>query len=269
MLFRVFIYCLAGYGILVFIACLLQRNMLYFPHTKHPPREELRRLGLELWPPGGGEYKGLISDSPGSRGVVVVFHGNAGAAWNRAYYVEALAPLGYRVLLAEYPGYGGRKGSLGEESFVADAKELVEKAHEEFGEPIFLWGESLGCGVAAGVAADPQVPVKGLVMLTPWDSLANLAKKIYWFLPVGLLLRDKYDNVKNLQAFKGPVAVAVAEKDEIVPKEFGLNLYESLPGKKRLWVFPGAGHNDWPSSPKEGWWKEVMEFLSQGGNQIP
>lgn len=265
MLFRVIIYCLGAYGILIILAYLLQRHMLYYPDTEYPPTEELKEIGVELWPQGEAPYKGLISAPFDSKGLVIVFHGNAGAAWHRAYYVDALVPLGYRVLLAEYPGYGGRKGSLGEDSFVRDAKQLVREAWQEFGAPIFLWGESLGCGVAAAVARDGDIPINGVVMLTPWDSLTNLAQKMYWFLPVGILLRDKYDNRKNLQVFKGPVAVVVAEKDEIVPKKFGLSLYESIPGKKRLWIFPHSGHNDWPASPKEKWWKEVMDFLAQEG----
>ncbi len=263
MFLKLGLYAVIGYLIVCTLAYLFQRNMLYYPDTEYPDEKELKRIGLKTWPETGSGYKAVVSLTPSGagKGVVVVFHGNAGAAWHRYYYVQALEPLGYRVVLAEYPGYGGRGGELGEESFVSDGKQLLAQVMKEFGGPLFLWGESLGSGVAAAIARDPGVPVSGVVMLTPWDSLANLAQKIYWFLPVRWMLRDKYDTVKNLQEFRGPVAVVVAERDEIVPKEFGLALYEALCGPKRLWVFPDSGHNDWPSSSNETWWKEVMEFL--------
>lgn len=97
--------------------------------------------------------------------------GNAGAAIDRSYYVRALEPLGYRVLLMEYPGYGGRPGSPSETTLTRDARASIELARQAFGQPIFLWGESLGSGVVAAVVADPTLPVAAVILLTPWDSL--------------------------------------------------------------------------------------------------
>jgi pimeloyl-ACP methyl ester carboxylesterase len=251
-------------GALFLAAYLWQRRMIYFPDPGRPPEGHVRALGLRFWPDAGDGYRGFIGTAApaGTRGLVVAFHGNAGNAAGRAYYVHALAPLGFRVLLAEYPGYGGRTGGLGERSFVADAKETVRKVSEAFGGPLFLVGESLGCGVAAAVAADPPIPVEGLVLITPWDSLPAVAQALYWHLPLGGLVRDKYDSIRNLQAYQNSVAVVVAEQDEIIPRANSLRLYESLTAPKRLWVFTGAGHNSWPIGPNEAWWREVMDFVS-------
>jgi hypothetical protein len=197
-------------------------------------------------------------------GTVVVFHGNAGAAWDREYFVSWLVPLGYRVVLAEYPGYGGRGGKMGERAFVADALETVAQAYQEFGGPLYLCGESLGCGVAAGVAARAPVPVAGAILITPWDNLPALAQELYRFLPARRLLRDTYDNARNLEGFPSRVAVAVAEHDEIVPKTHGIRLYERLLGEKRLYMIQGAGHNTWQSRIGTDWWREVMAFVSGG-----
>jgi fermentation-respiration switch protein FrsA (DUF1100 family) len=120
----------------------------------------------------------------------------------------------------------------------------------------------LGCGVAAAVAADPAIPVEGVVMITPWDSLPAVAQALYGNLPLRRLVRDKYDSIRNLQAYKKPIAVAVAERDEIIPRKNSLRLYESLKAPKRLWVFAGAGHNSWPMGPNEAWWREAMDFVS-------
>jgi pimeloyl-ACP methyl ester carboxylesterase len=256
-------------GALLLAAYLWQRRMIYFPDTARPSEGHCRALGLRFWPDPGDGYRGFIglAAPAGKKGLVVVFHGNAGGAADRAYYVHALAPLGYRVVLAEYPGYGGRRGGLGERPFVADAKETVRRASEAFGGPLFLVGESLGCGVVAAVAADPAIPVEGVVMITPWDSLPAVAQALYGNLPLQRLVRDKYDNVRNLQAYKKPIAVAVAEQDEIIPHANSLRLYESLAAPKRLWVFKGAGHNSWPVGPSEAWWREVMDFVSAQGEK--
>jgi len=264
MLIQLLVYGAIGCGAVAIAAYLLQRRMLYFPDRARPLEGQCRAAGLRFWPDAEDGYRGFtgIAAPAGATGLIVVFHGNAGAAWNRDYYVHALGPLGYRVVVAEYPGYGGRGGTWGERQFVQDATETVRGAHEAFGGPVFLWGESLGCGVAAAVAADPPVPVQGVVMLTPWDSLPELAQSLYRYVPVRRFMRDRYDNIRNLQSYRKPVAVVVAERDEIIPAKHSQRLYDALAGPKRLWVFKGGGHNTWPTGPNEAWWREVMEFVS-------
>jgi alpha-beta hydrolase superfamily lysophospholipase len=261
---RLLLYIVIGYSALVVAAYLWQRRMLYFPDCSRPSENDCRAVGLRFWPRSGDGYRGFSGIAPpaGTRGLVTVFHGNAGAAWNRAYYVHALGPLGYRVVVAEYPGYGGRGGQRGERPFVEDAKETVRRAHEAFGGPVFLWGESLGCGVASAVAADPPVPIAGVVMLTPWDSLPDVAQTLYWYFPARWLLRDRYDNVRNMRSYAQPVAVVVAERDEIIPKKRSMRLYDALAGPKQLWVLEGAGHNSWPTGSNEAWWRAVMDFVA-------
>lgn len=242
---------------------LMQDRFLYFPDRDMPDAPQVTRLGLTFWPAEGSSFLGYtqlqVPENPG--GTLVVFHGNAGAAWHREYFASWLTPLGYRVILAEYPGYGGRTGKMGEKPFVEDATKTVALAYEQFGGPLFLVGESLGCGVAAGVAANPPVPVAGVLMITPWDNLPDLAKTLYPFLPVRWFLRDVYDNRQNLNRFDGPSAVAVAEQDEIIPKSHGIRLYEALTGEKQLYLISGAYHNTWQSLVGAAWWGEVMAFL--------
>ncbi len=264
------ILALAAAGALIAFLCFKQDSLIYFPQRYGPELlgERARAAGLTLWPGGGeGEYRGLLSRDPvwRVRGTVVVFHGNAGSALGRTYYRDALVPLGFRVLLAEYPAYGPRDGSLGERSLVADAIQTVRLVRERFPGPVYLWAESLGCGVAAAAARDLSGEIAGLALLTPWADLPRLAKEHYPFLPVGLLLRDRYDNTANLSAFARPVAVMVAERDEIIPALHSRLLFDSLAFPRRLWLFRGAGHNSWPSSAREAWWKEAADFLEGAG----
>jgi len=263
-----FLYALLSYAAMVLLVYLFQDRLLYLP--VRASMEEVARgaqaAGLRLWPENEGEYRGLISSNPPSeaQGTVVVFHGNAGSALDRTYYVQPLQRLGFRVILAEYPGYGGRAGKPGEKVLVADGRETVRMALREFGGPIHVWGESLGCGVASAVAADPSTLVAGVILLTPWDSLPRTAQAHYWFLPARWLVRDKYDNVRNLQHFSGRVAVLVAGQDEVIPNRLTQTLFQKITTTKRSWVFEGAGHNSWPIAPELTWWAEVMNFVGGG-----
>jgi uncharacterized protein len=264
MLLRIATYVVAPYAATVLLMFLLQRRLIYFPNMNRPVAETLRQHSLKFWP-DAENYRGLVSVAPPrrSKGTVVVFHGNNSLASQRGHYVRALERLDYRVVLAEYPVYGGRNGGLSETEFVTDAKETLRQAREEFGGPVFVIGESLGTGVATAVAADASLPVDGLILITPFDSISALAQTLYWFIPARWLVWDKFDSVTNLQSFNGPVAVLMAERDNVVPKQHTMVLYDSFMGPKDLWCFEDANHTNWPCGPEEGWWREVMDFVSQ------
>ena len=260
---KLILYAILFYCLLLAVVFFMQRRLLYLPDPARPSDVAVQTAGLTFWPSSSNDYRGFLSTEPHSnpKGTIIVFHGNAGRAADRIYYARALTPLGYRVLLAEYPGYGGRRSSPSEASLTADAKAIVELAHQEFGDPIYLWGESLGCGVATAVASETQIPIAGVILVTPWESLPKLAQSIYWFFPARWLVRDQFDNAANLAAYDGPVAVLLAEHDEVIPVRHGQRLFDAITSYKKLWVFEEAGHNSWPIQPGESWWREVMAYM--------
>jgi hypothetical protein len=243
--------------------CNLQYSLLYYPSSFVPSAGELAAERIQFWPSGPGEYRGFIGSAPirDVKGTVIVFHGNAGTAAHRAYYATALGPLGYRVILAEYPGYGARKGELGEAAFVQDARAMVRLTAATYGEPIFILGESLGCGVATGVARDSSLKIAGIILVTPWDTLLTVAKEKFPLFPVGWFMKDKYDNRENLKGFRGRIAVIGAEHDEIIPVRHADTLYASFAGDKKMWILKGVGHNDWLTAADLPKWREFMDFV--------
>ncbi|WP_088329152.1 alpha/beta fold hydrolase [Lacimicrobium sp. SS2-24] len=254
-----------AYAVIVLAVYLGQHRLLYLPEPSEAPDVVLERTALTPWP--ASAFVGYLSPTPDDvKGTVLVFHGNAGAAWHRSHYSDALYRLGYRVLLVEYPGYGGRQGRVGQSAFTQDGLVVIKQVEAQFSGPVFLWGESLGAAVVASIVA--QLPadnrVRGVVLMAPWDSLTALAKHHYWYLPVSLLLNDAYDSMANLKDFHHPVAVLVAGQDRIIPNEHSLNLFESLTEPKALWQFSDASHNHWPYQPEADWWAEVMAFVSKG-----
>jgi hypothetical protein len=238
---------------------LMQDRLLYFPAKVSLGHASAG--GLKPWP-SATDFRGLLAPAPAvTRGTAIVFHGNAGHAGQRGHLAAALAGTGLRVVLAEYPGYGPRDGELGEASLVADAAESVALAQRQFGPPVLVVGESLGAGVAAAAAARQREAVAGLMLITPWDRLENVASFHYPWLPVKWLLHDRYDSAAQLAAFGRPVVVAVAAQDEIVPARFGEALYRALPEPKRLLPMTDAGHNDWPGRVDAAWWQQAVDFM--------
>ena len=253
-------------AVLLATIALFQNRLLYFP--TRAAVADMATGGLRTWPPAE-DFRGLVAEPAGTaRATAVVFYGNAGHAGHRAFYAAALVPLGLRVILAEYPGYGPRGGEVGEASLVDDAERAIALAHRLHAAPLLVIGESLGAGVAAAAAARQRDKVAGLLLITPWDRLEHVAAHHYPWLPVKWLLRNRYDSAGHLASFDRPVMVAVAERDAIVPARFGAALHDALPDPKRFVVVKGAGHNDWVEHLEDGWWREAMSFVL-GGSRLP
>ena len=147
----------------------MQNRFLYFPSAERPTTRALEYENMKLWQATNDDYHGLIAtrETPAPNGTIVLFHGNGGTALDREFYLAPFEKLGFRVILAEYPKYGGRPGKVGEKPFVAAGLETVRLAFEQYGEPIYLVGESLGCGVAAAVARQTSKPIAGIILITP------------------------------------------------------------------------------------------------------
>lgn len=259
---------------------IFQDHLLYFPAsasvkemvtedlTAWPDVQDFRGLLAEPATPAGHRATNTTaatgSEAAAIRGTVIVFHGNAGHAGHRAFYAPVLTAQGFRVILAEYPAYGPRTGKVDERSLVGDAEQTITLAHRRYGQPLLLIGESLGSAVAAAAAARQADKIAGVLLITPWDRLAHVASHHYPWLPVRLLLRDRYDSAANLTRVDKPVIIVVAQDDSIVPARFGVALYEGLAGPRKLVVIERAGHNDWFDRTDAEWWKAAIEALRPG-----
>ncbi|HEX9242795.1 MAG TPA: hypothetical protein VF875_10185 [Anaeromyxobacter sp.] len=254
---------LAGAALL--LVRLVQRRLLYFPErtARAEAEQRARALGLEPWI-DGGELLGWRARTPGARGRLLVFHGNAGSALDRAYFAAAFAAaapdLPLEVLLAEYPGYGPRPGEPSEPALLAAARAAITAARREGG-PLLVAGESLGSAVAALAAAADPAAVDGLLLVTPLASVPAVARRHYPFVPA-LAHRDTWRADLALPRYGGRVAFLVAGKDEVVFADLGRALHDAYPGPKRLWVDERATHNGVGWRPSLGRWGEIVLFLA-------
>jgi pimeloyl-ACP methyl ester carboxylesterase len=263
---------LARISVLVYLGlCLVvagcQNKMLYFP-TKCTEPDALARAkeaGLEPWRDARGKLIGWKRPAPRATARLVVFHGNAGCAVDRSYYADAFGGLtgraGWEVFIFEYPGFGSRDGSPGKDSFIAAGRAAVEELLAADSRPLFLLGESIGSGSAAAIAGALPGKIAGAVMMIPFARLEEVAKAKLPWLPVGLLLRDKFDNIASLANYKRPVAFVIAENDEVVGAAQGRKLHAAYAGPKKLIVLPGATHNNFPTDPDAQWFRDVTDFV--------
>jgi len=255
-------------GLLAFLA-LSQRSMIYFP-SKNDPANLARQAsaqGFEPWTDPAGEiigYRSLAApDDPRPPAAILITHGNAGYAIHRADYstiLRAAAPnRALSIYILEYPGYGARTGQPSQPAFLGAADEAVALIPDN--KPLILLGESIGTGVASATAAAHPDRVAGLLLLTPFDNLANVAQHHYPILPVRWILRDQYPSEEWLKQYQGPVAIIVAADDTIVPAKFGQKLHDTYAGPKKLIIAEQADHNDLLHTLPASAWQEALRSL--------
>lgn len=217
------------------------------------------------WTNAAGQRIGWKSAGGDPNNALLIFNGNGGNALMRTYYQEYTAKDGnWKVFLLEYPGYGAREGQSSEKSLTAAALEAFDLLAAVPNRKVWILGESLGSGVACAVAAQRASRVAGLILVTPYDRLTSVGQGHYPWLPVTWLLRTRFDSIKNLQNYPGPVAIAVAGADTVVPPERARGLYDNYPGRKRLWSVPHVNH-DVSGFLDQGGWQEIVQWLQAGG----
>jgi len=266
------------FGRAVLLACVVllllvagcQNSILYHPQrgTEEDFIGVARKKHIEPWHDAQGRLIGWHRPNARAANRLVVFHGNAGCALDRSYYFDAFESLGARmdweVWILEYPGYGSRSGSPGKIAFNEAGRRALHQLFAADSRPIHLLGESIGSGVACALAGEMPDRIAGLALVVPMARLEEVAREKFPWLPVRLLLRDKFDNIAALGLYRGRVAVIVADSDEVVGAAQGRKLHESYAGPKLLVVLPGAGHNSFDIQPDALWFGKVGAFLGTG-----
>jgi uncharacterized protein len=264
---------------LALLLALLQRHLIYFPSRLREEQllRQAERDGLHPWRDRDNQLIGWRSSPPDkvpqSRNRLVVFHGNAGYALHRSYYVNGFhrnpeSTAVWELFLFEYPGYGSRPGSPSESSILTAARRAITELLRDDSRPIFLLGESLGSSFAAALAAEYPQSISGLFLVTPLTCMTDVASSHYKFLPVRLMLREHHDVRALLNNFPGPIAFLIAGRDEVMANGLGEKLYKQYAGNKKLWIQPYAGHNTLDFTPGALWWQEVEFFLQKSLNKF-
>lgn len=232
------------YALFVAVLFFTQRSLLYHPfgeYTPHPTAQE-------LWLPTADGQKALAWFLPppeDSRGkVVVFFHGNGGNLGFGSGMASRLQQLGFGVMMPEYRGYPGYAGELSEQGIYADARASMDflKAQGYAAQDIYLYGQSLGSGVAVQMAKEYDIGL--LALLSPFTSIPDAAAGTYWFVPVQWLVRDRYDSLSKIADIGAPLQIFHGTEDRLVPYVLGERLFDAAKEPKRFYAMEGLGHND-------------------------
>ena len=187
--------------------------------------------------------------------LVLYFGGNAEEV---SWMVEQLAFRKTKTawLLIDYRGYGASAGAPSEEALVSDALAWHDFAARE-ATRIYAFGRSLGSGVAVRLAAERRLD--GVILVTPFDSMTAVARHHYPLLPVGLLLRHRFDSLSLAPKIPQPLLCIAAANDEVIPIEHGRRLYDAWAGPKR-WLELAGRHNSTDDQPE--YWPAIEAFLA-------
>ncbi len=218
----------------------LQRVVLYHPR---PLLFEPDAQAITI-PVGSGTLRGWVVN-PRNRRAVIYCGGNGESVERDVDFFRTTLPE-FSVYLVPYRGYGPNAGTPTQAGIESDELAVYDFVHARHAR-ISLIGRSLGTGVATYVASHRLIDK--LALITPYDSILNIARRRYGIFPVGLLLQDPYESWRNVQKIKGPVLVILGEDDEIIPRTSSDALMAHIHPAPEVVVIPRAGHNNLSNSP--------------------
>jgi len=263
---RVLAYCvrlaLAAYVVALIALYFMQDGML-LPATQAAEAPTGRHAGYDVaaWQVDG-HYAGYVA-TPAARdprGTVLVYHGNEESAETKLPVAETFLRAGYRVVIVEYPGHGKREGERTMKAALTASREAFNAVRAQWTGPLYLCGESLGAGMAAQVVRGNEASIAGVVLITPWDTLASVAAEKYPIFPVRWMLHNPFDSIRALAHFTGPLVVIGAQQDSLIPVEHAENLANTHAGA-RLLLLPESGHDTWPEGMTPARWQKVLTWL--------
>lgn len=233
---------------------LVQDSLVFYPRpVASPPRAPSGWRIEEVATPmrDGTPIAGVLVVPPVQRApLVIYFGGNAEEV--TAYASQAAATYGMRAaLFVNYRGYGASGGKPGEAALVADGIELFDWAARRSdidGARIALHGRSLGSGVAVQVAA--VRPAKCIVLTTPFDSALDVARGMYWWLPVAWIMRHPFDSAARAPRIKMPALILTGTADTLIPNKHSERLASRWGGPVEKVSLDGFGHNDLDLHPR-------------------
>ena len=218
-----------AYIIIVLFTYLYQRKLLYHPSENNYTGDEIQFEYKEVFIEVDKEIKlksWFLEKDLKKNKTILYFHGNAGDLTNRVHKLNELNKLNVNILIISWRGFSGNLGEPTEENLYNDARKSVEWLNQIGVETksIILYGESLGTGVATELGEDNSF--SGIVLESPFTSIADAAKIYYPYLPIDLLIKDRYDSLKKIRNINIPVLIMHGKKDDVVPFEMGAELFQ-------------------------------------------
>ncbi len=259
----------------------MDRHFIFFPERHLEATPEVMGLPFEdvtFTAADGVALHGWFIPAPrattpagGRPFTFIMFHGNAGNISHRIDWAKLYRDrLGVNVFLFDYRGYGRSAGEPSEKGTYLDGEAAMKamRARADVDPArIVLAGHSLGSAVAAETAL--RHPPAGLILESPFTSVADMAKRAIPFLPVGLFLTTRYETRQKIAKVSCPVLVIHGDEDEVIPFEQGIQVYEAAPQPKTFFRLRGAMHNDTYLAGGEPYVQAYVRFLASLEAKLP
>ena len=217
------------YLVIILFVYFYQRNLLYNPSENNYLNDEIKFSYKEIFIKTDENIKlksWFVKKDLKKFKTILLFHGNAGNLFNRVYKLNELNKLDLNILLISWRSFSGNKGKPTEKNLYHDAEKVVKWLNNQGlnNKDIVLYGESLGTGVATELASKNNFG--GIILESPFTSMVETAKIYYPYLPVNLLLKDRFNSKNKIKDIKTPILIMHGKKDNVVPQKMGLELFE-------------------------------------------
>jgi len=237
-----------------------QERMLFFPRpldSRPTPRPNVEEVSIVA--ADGVKLRGWLVKGDGAPAPLVIYFG--GNAEEVSWLVDVADRFaGWSLLLVNFRGYGESEGKPGEKELLEDGLVIHDYAtglpQVDSGR-IVAMGRSLGSGVAVHLAAHRSL--RGVILVSPYDSILEVAKRHYPFLPVSLMLRHRFDSLALASRIEAPLLCLVAAEDRVIPAVHSRALFEAWRGTKTWHEIPHSDHDSISGEPQ--YWRSIAEFL--------
>lgn len=246
----------------VILMYVFQRHLIYYPSKDKASLNDYLVHDMQvitLHTSDGLVLTSWYRPAKKNHATILYLHGNAGNIGGRMSLGREFMDAGLGLLLLEYRGYGGNKGSPTEQGLYEDARTAMRFLHEQGiqNENIALYGESLGSGVATKLGV--EYPVCAVILQSPYTSLTDMTRFYYPF----MLLKpwDRFDSFERIQSIKAPILILHGTNDTVVPYSQGLALFHQAHEPKKMLSFKQEGHNDIWNAP--GFSEQIYQFIEK------
>ena len=244
------------FGLFLFFS---QKSMLYYPDNQSfedcggfSDYQKINFNGTRFY------YKQGSLDN-----VIVYYHGNAGSACDRSYFKLFFEQSNSSIIFVEYAGYSNDNIKPSRGLILQDVDNISSFVKQNSFKNIIVYGQSIGSGAASYHSSIGNID--SLILVGSFSSLNDIAQSMYVIYPAPILLREKYNNVKWLQNFKGNIIILHGDNDQLIPHRFSQKLFNEITTEKKEYVLiEGKGHNDiWNSSIFR---EKLVEFIDRVQN---
>ncbi len=245
-----------------------QRQLMYAPEKRQesPKEFNLPMRNVVFKAADNVQLAAWYAKAPEGQPTIIYYHGNAGRLGSRPGKLRTLMAENFGMLALSYRGFGGSEGMPTEAGIYEDARAAIRYLNEQGvkQEQIVLYGESLGTGVAVQMATEfPRL--KAVVLEAPYTSTANRGQEIYPYVPVKLLMKDRFDSISKIGGLAMPLLFLHGYEDRTIPLAHSRALIEKVKAPHKAHFFEGIGHSDFPLEEVA---RKVRRFVDSKGTKI-